>query len=171
MEEGKLNVLEPPVIPLHADARALFFEYSDHIELNLAPEHELALIKDVAAKAPENASRIACLLAVFEDPNFTQLTDEYMRRGIAISDWHLSEAKRLLLGSGVDPKLKRAQLLLTWLQTMGYVRFSCRDIHQKGPNSLRHRAIYKEALLILMDHYWIAPVPGKPSHFILRKAS
>jgi hypothetical protein len=108
---------------------------------------------------------------VFEDPNVTQLTDEYMRRGIAISDWHLSEAKRLLLGSGVDPKLKRAQLLLTWLQTMGYERFSCRDIHQKGPNSLRDRANYKEALALLMDHHWIAPAPGKPLHFILRKAS
>ena len=171
MEEGKLNVLEPPVIPLHADASALFFEYSDHIEQNLAPEHEFALIKDVAAKAPENASRIACLLAVFEDPTITQLSGDYMRRGIAISNWHLSEAKRLLLGSGVDPKLKRAQVLLDWLQNRGHECFSCRDIHQKGPSSLRHRAIYKEALLILMDHHWIAPVPGKPSHFILRKAS
>jgi len=171
MEEGKLNVLEPPVIQLHADARALFFEYWDHIELNLAPEHELALIKDVAAKASENASRIACRLAVFEDPNVTQLTDDYMRRGIAISNWHLSEARRLLLGSDVYPKLQRAQVLHNWLQTRGQERFSCRDIHQKGPSSLCQRATYKEALAPLMDHNWIAPAPGMPSRFILRKAS
>ena len=57
--------LKPAVLPLSSDARRLWIAYHNETERELAPEGELATVRDVASKSPENACRIAAIFHIW----------------------------------------------------------------------------------------------------------
>ncbi|MGH7291732.1 MAG: YfjI family protein, partial [Myxococcota bacterium] len=58
--------LRPREIWLRDTARRAWIAYHDEVERDLAPGGELASIRDAAAKAADNAARLAALLATYE---------------------------------------------------------------------------------------------------------
>ena len=64
---GKRNELAPRALPLSADATAAWQGFYDHIEGQCGAGNELAAIGDFAAKAAEQAARIAGVISIIED--------------------------------------------------------------------------------------------------------
>ena len=84
----------------------------------VAGNAELAVIVDFAAKAAEQAARIAGVLTIVDGGLANEIEAGTMR-GAVNSDWYVNEALRLQLGRRTDLKLVRAQRLLDWLRQHG----------------------------------------------------
>jgi hypothetical protein len=115
-------------------------------------------LKDVGAKTPENAARIACILTLIENIAAQAVNAETMERALKLADWYLGEAGRLHESGRTDPKLIVAQDLLDWILESGGRKISQRDILRKGPKKLRTKAALKPMLAILIDHQWLTPL-------------
>ena len=61
------NELTPPALDLSGDAKDAWIVFHDRIEAAMALDGALEGIRDVAAKAAENAARIAAVLTVVEE--------------------------------------------------------------------------------------------------------
>lgn len=127
---------------MSADAEAKWIAFFNHVEAECGPEGDLKLIRDVAAKAAENAARIAAVIAAVEKGDTDHIGLGSMRCGIALADWYLREALRLAHAARLDPKLARAQALLDWLRSRDRPEIGFRDILQLGPTASRSRSYW-----------------------------
>jgi hypothetical protein len=163
--EGSRNELEPRSLPLSKEAKALFYQYSDSLEAEMGKSGELANLKDIASKAPENALRISAVIALFENIAITEISHEMMKRGIKLMDWYLSEISRLYEIGRVDPQLISAQMLLSWIQAWAQKKdtniVTERDIARNGPKSLRNAKSLKPIVKVLCDHNWLIALGAK----------
>ncbi len=162
MAFGKFNELEPRVIHLDDAARLIWDEYSNSIERELGPGGKWETVKRFAGKLPENATRIAGVLSLFEDLSCPLISVEAMQRGIIIANHFAGEALRLFDASAVSPEIVLAEKLLEWLHqswTEEYVPLSA--IYQRGPNAIRDARTARSVVSVLADHGWlIKATPG-----------
>jgi len=159
LAEGKRNELEPRSLKLTDDAKELFYQASDHIERQMGKNGHLEGLKDVGAKTPENAARIAAILTLIDNTAAQSITAETMLQALTLADWYLGEASRLHEARRTDPQLVVAQDLLDWILASGLRQINQRDIMRNGPKKLRTRAALKPVLAILVDHHWLTPLP------------
>ena len=155
LAEGKRNELEPRSLKLTDDAKKHFYKVSDHIERQMGKDGGLEGLKDVGAKTPENAVRIAAILTLIDNTAAQFITAETMLQALTLADWYLEEAARLHEARRTDPQLVVAQDLLDWILASGLCQINQRDIMRNGPKKLRTRAALKPVLAILVDHYWL----------------
>ena len=148
MAEGERNVLAPPALTLDAGAFMAWKEFYNGVENRCGQSGELAAIVDFAAKAAEQAARIAGVLTVVDDRLALEIKAATMRDAVTIADWYVNETLRLQQGARTDPRLVRAQRLLEWLQARGG-EIGLREIIQFGPASERSKAAAEETLAIL----------------------
>ena len=87
LAEGKRNELAPRALPLSLDATKLWIGFHDHVEAQLAPDGPLAPIKSFAAKAAEQAARIAGVITIVEDLHAPEISAEVMAGAITLADW------------------------------------------------------------------------------------
>jgi len=160
LAEGKRNELEPRSLKLTDDAKKLFYKASDHIERQMGKDGGLEGLKDVGAKTPENAARIAAILTIIENNAAQSITADTMLQALTLADWYLGEAARLHEARRTDPQLVVAQDLLEWILASGLRQINPRDIMRNGPKRLRIRAALKPILTILVDHNWLTPLPN-----------
>ena len=161
LAEGCLNELEPRVLHLSAEAKNAFEAFYNHVERQSGAEKELSLIPDFAAKAAEQAARIAGVLTVVEDQQASEIRTDTMARAIALTDWYVDEALRLRGVARVDPALRAADGLLQWMRRQGKPKFSFRDdIMQCGPRATRTKKAAEAALRVLEDHGYISDSRG-----------
>jgi hypothetical protein len=156
------NELAPPELDFTTGAERLWIAFHDHVERQCGDNGELAPIKDVAAKAAEQAARIAGVLAIVADPNAREIGEDAMQGAVALADWYLGEASRMQQGVVVDPKLTRAARLLDWLKTQPSAMAGFRKILNQGPNATRIKAAAEEAIEILMAHGAIVEASARP---------
>lgn len=90
-EAGGLN---RKVLDLSEDALAYWVEFYNHIEGSLAFGGYSEFIRPAAARAAENAARIAAIFHVFEHGLEGEVSREHMVSASNIVKWHLSETKR-----------------------------------------------------------------------------
>lgn len=146
--------LLPPTLKFSPEAKALWIEFHDLIESQLADEQPLAPVRGFANKAPEHALRLAGILTLIEnEPSINYTT---MANGIELTQHYISEALRLFHSGLTDPQLEQAQKLLEWCQKHEFVYL--RKIYQFGPNSIRDAKVAKVAAAILQEHGWLEPV-------------
>src|SRR5262249_41213699 len=112
-------------------------------------------VADCAAKAAENAGRIAGVFWVFEHGPSGEIDAETMEAGAAIASWHLHEAKRIMGATKVPQAVSDAALLVQWMQKPapdGKERWkvSPRDILREGPARLRDKNRRDAAAKILI---------------------
>jgi hypothetical protein len=159
------NELAPRDVPFSADAAALFWQFGDEAEKQMAPGGEYESIRPFAAKLPEHAARLGATIAACRDLNFTELSREDFLRGMRIAVWYASEAKRNVGAITVSSKfsspaqkLPPAQELLNWLQHIWNKPIvTARDIYTHGPRSIRNRERAIELAQILVEHGWLIP--------------
>jgi len=164
---GGPNELDPLVLGMSAEAEAEWIQFFNHVEAECGPAGEFKLIRDVAAKAAENAARIATVIAAIEQTDLTKIGLPAMRCGIGLAGWYLREALRLAHASRLDPKLLRAQALLDWLRSREMHQVGFRDILQYGPSATRTKAAADDATMILLAHGWLREVNARPRRFLV----
>ncbi|WP_165354741.1 YfjI family protein [Tropicimonas sp. IMCC6043] len=149
--------LLPRDLPLSPEARALLIGLADAIEAGQAPGGDLAHVSGYASKVAEQAARIAGVLALWHDLNAPAVTAQDMANGIALAQFHLSEAVRLADAANVSQEIDRADTLRRWLlEIWSHPEVTVRDVVQYGPNALRETPKAAAALAILERHGWIA---------------
>jgi len=108
--------LTPAVLDLSLQARAEWIRFHDEIERELGARGAFRGVHDVAAKAAENAARLAALFHVLEHGASGTIAPEEIRAAACIVGWHLNEARRLLADLDTPPSLAAAIRLDAWLR-------------------------------------------------------
>jgi hypothetical protein len=96
---GTRNELDPRALPIAPEAMAIWQGFFDGVEAECGVDGQFAIIQDVAAKAAENAARIAGVITVIEDLDAQKIGADAMQYGVALAGWYLNEALRLAQGA------------------------------------------------------------------------
>lgn len=154
-EINQRGELEPPILDLSPAAKAAWVEFHDEVERELRPGGDLREACDVAAKAADNAARLAALFHIYEHgPNGTIGTG-HLQAAASIVTWHLYEARRFFGEIALSPELSAAIKLDSWL--LRYCRenrvtsVSTGVVQRKGPNVLRDKRVLEKAILELEE--------------------
>lgn len=154
--------LQPRVLVLSVDARALLAGFADAIEAEQAPGGDLAHITGTASKAAEQATRIAGVLTLWADLDALDVKADVMASAITLAQFYLSEASRLASAANISAEIDKAEALRKWLlESWTHPDVMARDVVQFGPNTLRETPKARAALGILERHGWLVPLdPG-----------
>jgi hypothetical protein len=158
---------KPRPLPFSTHARGQWIEFYNHVEREQGSGRSLAEFQEVANKIPEQAARIAGVLAIVADPAATEIDGEAMRNGITLAAWYLTEATRLTGALGGNQALENAQALLDWLQREGRTEISNRDAQRLGPGRLRQKALIEAAFKVLKNHFWLKPHPTRKRRWLV----
>lgn len=149
------NILQPLPLPLSEQAQAMWWAFYNQIEARLGPDGDLGSVKGFVGKLPEQAARIAAVIAVFHKGQSIEEVDaRSMARGIALAEFYLTEAQRLFGQPAVGPEIEHAQLLSDWLRDKWKENLvSVTAISQGGPAAVRKGGDYVKKLIeILVRH-------------------
>jgi len=154
--EPETRELQPRILPLAPDARALLVAFADAIEAAQAPGADLAHITGTASKAAEQAARIAGVLTLWRDLEAPKVEARDMASAIELAQFYLSEASRLASAAIISEKIDNAEKLRKWLlESWPHDDVTAREVVQYGPNVLRESPKAKAALGILTEHDWL----------------
>jgi hypothetical protein len=157
--EGTRNELAPRRIALAPDAKRLWIQFHDHLQTLMRPEHPLAAIQGLAAKAAEHAARLAGILTLVENLEAGVINKVHIEAGIDLVQFYLNEALRLFNSSAINPDLLLAEKLLAWARTRGRPLY-LRAVYREGPNAIRDKATAHRIVSILENHGWIRRIQG-----------
>jgi hypothetical protein len=149
------DVLDPPVMELTADARALWVAFHDEVEADLGPGSPLYSIRAFGAKMAEHAGRLAAVLTVYGNPDAMQVEHESMACGIALAQHYAAEMLRLQGGAAVSPDLRLADRLLAWWHGRLDSRCYLAAIYQRSLNAISDAATARRIVGILEEHGWV----------------
>jgi hypothetical protein len=152
------NELDPRPLPLHPSAKQLWVKFHDHVERQLGDAQPLAPVRGLGSKAPEHALRIAGVLTMADDLAASAITAEHLKAGIALVQFYLSEALRLVEAGTTNPDLLLAEKLLAWAQQ--YEHIYPLLIYQYGPHGIRDKQTAHRLASILEEHGWLMRVEG-----------
>lgn len=160
--------LQPRILQLTDDAKALLVAFSDDVEQRQAPGRDLAHITGAASKAAEQAARMAGVLTLWRDLEASDVQEELMSHAIELAQFYLGEASRLANTAHVSAEVDRAETLRKWLiETWWEPDVMARDVVQYGPNALRETPKARAALEMLEQYGWLRR--HDPSAFIRGK--
>ena len=152
--------LTPAVLDLSPQARAEWICFHDEIERELGARGALRGVRDVAAKAAENAARLAALFHLLEHGASGTIASEEIRAAACIVSWSMNEARRnevrrLLADLDTPPSLAAAIRPDAWLRSEAQAndtdRVPAKRIYQYGPNCVRDSRDLRAALAILAE--------------------
>jgi hypothetical protein len=152
------DVLDPPEMTLRSDAEALWIEFHDAVERDLAPGGTLHPIRAFAAKMPEHAGRIAAILTVYADLGAQEITADAVACGIELAKYYAAELLRLQGAAQVAPDLRLAARLLEWWQRRPDPRCYLAEIYQRSLNAISDAGSARRIVQILQDHAWVRPL-------------
>ena len=136
MDGGDGCELRPRVLPMSAEARALWIEFHDAIEIAQAPGGELEHARAFASKAPEHAARIAGVVQMVSHPDASALRADAMDCGMSAALFYVGEHVRLT-GAGIaDRHAALLRALLEWMASRG-ATVPHRDVLQRAPRPVR----------------------------------
>lgn len=148
--------LQPRILPLTPEARALLVAFADAIEGAQAPGGDLAHITGTASKAAEQAARIAGVLTLWRDLHAPAVEGRDMADAIYLAQFYLTEASRLASAATISAEIDRAEALRRWLlEGWPEADVLVRDVVRLGPNPLRESPKARAALGILEKHGWL----------------
>jgi len=135
--------IQPTVLDLSPEGKALWRSYHDAIEESLRPRGELYDVRDVASKAAENIARMAALFHVLEHGPAGAIGPESVMAAARVMLWHLNESRRFFGELALPRDLADAARLDDWLldhcRREGTLTVATRAVQRYGPGSLRHR--------------------------------
>lgn len=161
LAEAKTNELDPPIISLTPAAAKAFYGFADHVEELIKPGGRMEPIISLANKLPEHAVRLAAVIALVEDINVSEITHLHMASGINLAQYYVVEAIRMLGEAIISPDVALAERLLAWLHHSWKLDVvSLPDIYQRGLNAIGDKKTAKRIVDVLVDHGWMAAIPG-----------
>lgn len=154
IDEGALT---PALMPLSAEAKALWVTYHDEVEKRLSVGGEYADVRDVASKSADNAARLAALFQIFEHGGGGAIGTEAMEAGCMVAAWHLQEARRFFGEVALPQEVADALRVIQWVKdysrAQGAQGIAHRDLQRLGP--VRHKERLAVALKELEDAHHI----------------
>lgn len=155
LKENCTNELFPKTISMTDDAIKAFYEFSDHIEKEIASGKSLESIRGFANKLPEHAVRIAVTLMLVDNINALELDYDYLKKGIELASYYASESLRLYENGHTDPKILKAENLILWLQDVWEEDYiSLPDIYQNRSATPTQKEA-NEIVTVLESHNWL----------------
>jgi putative DNA primase/helicase len=106
--------LTPPVLGFKPEARRDWIAFHDAIESELRSGGELHDVRDVAAKAADNAARLAALFHAYAGGAGSIGSDAFTGASRIVA-WHLNEARRFFGELALPAELADAARLDAWL--------------------------------------------------------
>ncbi len=132
--------LDPVELPLDDNAKTLAIEAMNQFEISMRNGNDLAELKDRAAKAFENACRIAGVLAVIDNGLATRsISAAHLERALLLMQWYLSEALRIRGAALVPQPVIDAESLSKWLKDRNMTVFRTSPVLTNGPSHLRNK--------------------------------
>jgi hypothetical protein len=153
--------LEPGAMEPTPDAWRLWVDFANEIEAELGMDGRYRCVKPFANKVAEHAARLAGILALFEGSTHG-VDEDYMRRGIVLARFYLSEAVRIKGESEDAAENEDAERLRRWLAEHQAEPFTLRDISTRVPNDMRGKERLMPLLEILEDAGYIAAAGAGP---------
>ncbi|MHA7849405.1 YfjI family protein [Roseovarius sp.] len=165
--------LQPRILALGDDAKALLIQFSDAIEVAQGKGGNLEHITGTASKAAEQAARISGVLTLWRDLHAVEVSAKDMADAITLAQFYLTEAARLAHAATVSCETDRADKLRKWLlESWSEPEIVLGEAVQKGPYALRDSKTAMGAFKILEAHGWLEPLdPGTIVRGRARKAA
>lgn len=159
--DSETRELDPRVLRLSHEARAMLSQFSDAVEAAQAPGGEYAYITGYASKAAEQACRIAGVLTAWEDLGAAEVTGDMMAHAITLAAFYLGEAARLADAATVSAEVEKAEALRKWLLTSWpHSEVLPRDVLRRAPvRALRESPAARSAIATLVKHGWLVALP------------
>lgn len=153
--------LQPRILPLSHEARALLTTFADVVEAAQAPRGKYAHVTGYASKAAEQACRIAGVLTAWNDLDALEVTGETMFHAITLAGYYLGEAARLSDAATVSADVEKADALREWLLTRWqYPEILPSEVVRHAPiRALRESPAAKAAIAMLVKHRWLVALP------------
>lgn len=158
--EGDPRELAPRALRLEPAAADLWRQLHDAVEVGMQAGGVYCQVKPWASKAPEQALRIAGVLALVEDSNALAITRGVMDRGAELALWHLSEAVRLVGAAESSVEIRDAEALLDWCHQTSRTQLYSRVALQRGPGRIRDRERFLRAMEVLTSSGWARCEPA-----------
>ena len=147
--------LEPKLMHLSHEAKALWVSFHDRIEGMLKTGGKLNEVKDVASKIADNAVRIAVHLQMFCEPNSDEINQDYFYRASIIAEWHLNESRRFFGELALSPDAARViqldKFLVKYCKDHQTERVSKSDVLKNGPAAFRKKDSLESTLRVLKE--------------------
>ncbi len=160
LAKDRRQELEPRELRLSPEAFETWRTLHDTVETHCGKDGRFAQVKPWASKTPEQALRIAGVLALVEQPDAHTITDAVMDRAAELALWHLNEAVRLAGVAELAPEVRDAEALLEWCHATGRRHLHSRDALRLGPARIRDRERFAEAMDELTRAGWAIPMDG-----------
>ena len=161
LAEGTRNELDPPLLALASDARALLQAFALEVERAQAAGGSLETVRPFASKAAEHAARLAAVQTLYAEPSAEQIDAEAMAGSIKLATYYIGEAARLCDTAQVSAQTIEAERLRRWIVENWAEPFvSVTDALQMGPGSLRESGKVRALFGILAAHGWLIAVEG-----------
>lgn len=153
--------LEPRLLRLSPDARAVLVGFADHVEAAQASGGDYANVTGFASKAAEMAARIAGVLTAWDNLDAPEVTLETMQRAIVLAGFYLSEARRLSDAALVSEEVEKAEALRKWLLACwGHAEITPSEVVRHAPiRALRESPAARSAIAMLEKHRWLVKLP------------
>jgi hypothetical protein len=158
LAEGTRNELEPPALRMTPEAKALWIEAHDAIEVRQAPGGEYSTIRPWASKAAEQVLRVAGVFAVIEARR--EIGVDLIERACMLIDWHLGEALRLVGTAQVPRDIRDAEAVLSWLHERRLRLVHSGQLVRLGPSCVRTADRLRVVMAVLERHGWATPIEG-----------
>ncbi|MDT4862371.1 hypothetical protein FQZ97_970210 [compost metagenome] len=130
-------------------------DFRNEIESERGPLGRFAGLKPFAARGAEQAVRLAAVLGCFE--GVESIDADFMRRACELARYSLSEWLRYTHADAVDPEMKRAAELMSWLRAPKraekWQEFHLNDLGKSGPVALRSAKVRDKVLAVLVKHH------------------
>lgn len=153
------GTLEPRDLQVTGEAKALWVDAYNEIELALSPSGDYSEIKATAAKMAEQIARIAGVLTIIDNHNAERVTGDTMSRAIVLGDWYLTEALRLTKQGNVGAEYVTAQEVIQWIIAKGLGVITVNQVN-KGTRKVKSAQHAREILRLLEENGWLVPLPS-----------
>lgn len=154
------GTLEPRELQMTSEAKALWVDAYNEIELALAPSGDYSEIKATAAKVAEQIARIAGVLTIIDKHHAEQVTADIMSRAIVLGDWYLSEALRLTKQGNTGSEYVTAQEVIQWVIAKRLRTITVNQVN-KGTRKVKNAQHARETLRLLEENGWLIPLPAE----------
>lgn len=152
--------LDPIELSLEDDAKQLSIAAYNKFETLMKSGNDLAELRDRAAKALENACRIAGVLSVIDNGiNTKSISKAHLERGLILIQWYLREALRIRSAAVIPQSIIDAETLSRWLDSNGIKQFNTSPILTRGPSQLRNKTRLLSAIKELVSNGYVVENP------------
>lgn len=150
-----------PLLPLANAARKALIDFHDEIEAQLVVGGKFEKVRGFAGRATENATRLAAVVALFDDIQVQEVPEEAALAACELMRFYIDEFANLLSLARSNKDESAAGDLGVWMARQygaGGIGHD-KEISQFGPPAFRKKGDRQEALRVLRDHHWIEMLP------------